>query len=175
MEKQDSVTGESNESEYSKQGNSMDILNKFFGVNHTIQQSMHDGETPEDILVATCALFIEMAGIDGQFSDEERETILNILTEEYRLSKEHASEITSISKKRLEDSLDLWQFTNLINQNYSSEEKARIIELIWKIIYTDGNLNKYEDYLVHKLAGLLNLSHRDLIGAKLKVLHHSED
>ena len=62
------------------------------------------------------------------------------------------------------------QITNLINQNYSIEEKIRIIEMIWKLAYTDGKLDKHEDYLVHKLARLLRLTHKQLIEAKFKVI-----
>ena len=46
--------------------------------------------------------------------------------------------------------------------------------MVWEIIYTDGILDKHEDYLVHKLANLLRLSHEQLIEAKLKVLHPAE-
>ena len=48
------------------------------------------------------------------------------------------------------------------------EEKLRLIETIWKIAYTDGKLDKHEDYLVHKLAKLLRLTHKQLIEAKIK-------
>ena len=66
-------------------------------------------------------------------------------------------------------SIDLWQFTNLINQNYSTDEKLQIIETMWKIVYADGRLDKHEDYLVHKLSNLLRLTHKQLIDAKLRV------
>jgi uncharacterized tellurite resistance protein B-like protein len=71
----------------------------------------------------------------------------------------------------LERSIDLWQFAKLINENYSTDEKIKVIETVWQVIYTDGVLDKHEDYLVHKLAKLLRLSHKQLIDAKLKVLY----
>ena len=48
------------------------------------------------------------------------------------------------------------------------EEKLQVIELVWEIAYADGLLDKHEDYLVHKLADLLRLTHQQLIEAKLK-------
>ncbi len=87
------------------------------------------------------------------------------------MSDEHAAALIESANKELEKSIDLWQFTNLINQNYSKEEKLQIIETVWKIVYTDGRLDKHEDYLIHKLAKLLRLSHKELIDAKLKVIH----
>jgi hypothetical protein len=59
----------------------------------------------------------------------------------------------------------------VINQNFSREEKIKIIEAAWKIIYADHKLDKYEDHYVHVLADLLRLRHDELIEAKLKVLY----
>jgi uncharacterized tellurite resistance protein B-like protein len=70
----------------------------------------------------------------------------------------------------LEDSVDLWQFAQLINENYAIEEKMEIIEMLWKIVYVDGKMDEHEHYLMDKLSSLLRLSHKQLIDAKLKVL-----
>ena len=126
-------------------------------------------ETSHDIRVATCALFLEMSNIDGEFSKTERENIISIMKKHYDLSDEYVVALLEASHEELKGSIDLWQFTNLINQNYSMEEKLRIIEAIWRVAYTDGKLDKHEDYLVHKLAKLLRLSHKQLIEAKVKV------
>ena len=85
------------------------------------------------------------------------------------MSDEYVVALLEASHEELKGRIDLWQFTNLINQNYSMEEKVRIIEAIWRVAYTDGKLDKHEDYLVHKLAKLLRLSHKQLIEAKVKV------
>jgi len=126
-------------------------------------------ETSHDIRIATCALFLEMSNIDREFSKTERENIISIMKKHYDLSDEYVVTLLEASHEELKGSIDLWQFTNLINQNYSMEEKLRIIEVIWRVAYTDGKLDKHEDYLVHKLAKLLRLSHKQLIEAKVKV------
>jgi uncharacterized tellurite resistance protein B-like protein len=148
-----------------------DLINRFFG---KISEDPAGGEEPDqthDIRIATCALFLEMAGIDGEFSDSERDNILSMLHEEYGISEEYAAQIIHASKEELEGSTDLWHFTHLINQNYSEEEKIRIVQLMWTIVYADGKLDAHEDYLVHKLAKMLRLNHTQLIEAKLKILH----
>ena len=149
----------------------IDRVKTFFGKRSRSRGQSHGSGGVHDVRVATCALFLEMANIDGEFTDSERERILSILTGHFGLSEEHASELLVLAKKELEESIDLWQFTNMINENYTEEEKLRIIEMVWEIVYTDGTLNQHEDYLVHKLAKLLRLSHRQLIDAKLKILH----
>lgn len=130
--------------------------------------SPHDQPNPERILIATCALLLEMAAIDGEFSPEEQDIIISILKKDHRLGDEEALSIILEAQAQRERSIDLWRFTSLINQNFSEEEKERLIETIWKVIYADGRLDGHEDHLVHGLAGLLRLSHKQLIEAKLR-------
>ena len=92
-----------------------------------------------------------------------------VLKKDYHVSDDKAEALIAAAKSELKGSLDLWQFTSLINQNYTSAEKTKIIEMVWRIAYTDGRLDKHEDFLVHKLADLLHLSHRKLIDAKVSV------
>lgn len=133
-----------------------------------------DGAAPvsdkdEDLRIATCALFLELANIDDEFSNEERASILDLIQSEFGLSELQAQEVARRAASELEGSIDLWQFTNLINEQYDDAEKIRVVELLWKVVYADGKLDKHEDYLVHKLARLLRLTHKQLIAAKLKV------
>jgi len=147
----------------------IDLIKKYFGKSGRNGPSDQREEKSHEIRIATCALFLEMSNIDGEFSEAERERILNILKRDYQLSDEHATELMEVSNGELKGSIDLWQFTNLINKNYSLEEKLEVIETVWRIAYTDGELDKHEDYLVHKMAKLLRLTHKQLIEAKLKV------
>jgi uncharacterized tellurite resistance protein B-like protein len=130
--------------------------------------------TQHDIRVAACALFVEIARIDETFTPEEMEAVLAILNDQYNLSKEHADALIAEAEKELENSVDLWQFAKLINENYSNDEKMELVEMLWQIVYVDGKMDDYEHYLMSKLKNLLRLSHDQLINAKLKVLHASD-
>jgi len=139
-----------------------------------------DEESPStrgegDVRIAACALFLEMANIDNEFADEERQHILAILQQEFGLSEAHATELARESAAELKGATDMWRFTNLINENYSNDEKLGVVELLWQIVYADGRLDAHEDYLMHKLGKLLRLPHRDLIAAKLRVLEHGKE
>ncbi len=129
----------------------------------------------QDVRVATCALFLEMAHIDDAFTKEETEIILSILKEKYQLSGEHADHLLEEAGRELKESVDLWQFAKLINDNYSTEEKMEVIKILWEIVFVDGKMDRYEDYLMHKVATLLRLSNEKLIDAKLAVLHGSSE
>jgi uncharacterized tellurite resistance protein B-like protein len=152
----------------------LDVVKRFFSKVTEDESKTIDEERNHDTRVATCALFVEMARIDETFTQAEMETILSILKEKYGLSREHADALVAKADKALDESVDLWQFARLINENYSNEEKIEIIETLWKIVYVDGKMDKYEHYLMNKLATLLRLSHEQLIDAKLKVLDSSK-
>ncbi|MCP4666223.1 MAG: TerB family tellurite resistance protein [Deltaproteobacteria bacterium] len=145
----------------------MDLVKKFFGKGGEDDSEGKRGQRTHDIRIATCALLLEMAHIDGEFSPSERERIISIVKGDFGLSDAYAKALVKTSHEELEGSIDLWQFTNLINQNYAIEEKIRIIESVWEVAFRDGILEKHEDYLMHKLANLLRLSHKQLIDAKL--------
>ena len=149
----------------------MDIIKKFFEREEKNQSKGRQRERPHDPRIATCAILLEMANIDGEFSATERENMITILKGHYHIPDEYVDQLIEAANEELEQSVDLWRFTNLINRNYSMEEKRRIIEMVWEIAYRDGRLDKHEDYLMHKLAKLLHLTHKQLIQAKMKVIH----
>jgi uncharacterized tellurite resistance protein B-like protein len=142
----------------------------FFNEQVATPSESQAGETNEHRLsIATGALLLEIAHADSDFSELEEETIIEILHQEYGLSAEEAQQLLELSRAELEESLDLWQFTNLINQNFANEDKIRVLEILWHVIFADGKVDKYEEYLIRKVSFLLNLEHRHLIEAKLRV------
>ena len=149
----------------------IDVVKRFFNKATTKVNEDSNQSSQHDIRVATCALFVEMARIDEKFTEAEMNTILSILKERYGLSAEHADALVAEAERELEKSVDLWQFANLINENYSNEEKIEIIETLWRIVYVDGKMDQYEHYLMNKLQNLLRLTHDQLITAKLKILN----
>ena len=127
----------------------------------------------ERIQVATCIILLEVAKSDDEFSSIEKATVKAILKKKFDVSAEAVEELIEMASKKREESVDLWQFTNLINQNYTKEEKIKIVESAWRVIYADEKLDSYEDYFVHKLAKLLQLDHSELIEAKLKTKYEN--
>jgi uncharacterized tellurite resistance protein B-like protein len=147
----------------------LDIVKQF--LDKFTEGKAADQKKDHDILVAVCALFVEMARIDQTFTPAEMQTILSILDDKYGLSQEHANALVTEAEKELKESIDLWQFANLINENYSIEKKMELIEMLWRIVYVDAKMDKYEHYLMDKLGKILRLTHNQLIDAKLKVLN----
>lgn len=142
------------------------FLESFFSKDGPAPEAIPD---PARVRVATCVLLLEVARADDELSPEERNRIVSILRDRFSLSEEDAQELVAASKETREESYDLWKFTHQINEAYAPAEKVRIIEEVWRVIYADGALGAHEDYIVHKLAKLLNLDHNQLIAAKMKV------
>lgn len=132
-------------------------------------------ESEERLRIATCVLLLEVARVDEEFSDEERQHIIETLSRRFSLSESEAQELVDAASASRKESVDLWSFTRQINEACSVEEKEHVIEEVWRVIYADGTLDAHEDWLAHKLAKLLNLTHPQLIRAKVKVLDESRD
>jgi uncharacterized tellurite resistance protein B-like protein len=149
----------------------MDVIKRLFSKQAVEDALVQEEDKTHRIHLATCALLLELANIDGKFSADERDNIISVFKRDYKLSDGDISQLMEASEKELATSIDLWRFTNFINQNYTVEQKIQIVETVWKVAYADGTLDKHEDYLAHKIAALLRLDHKQLIDSKVKVLH----
>lgn len=130
-----------------------------------------DKDEEQAAMIAVCALFLEMGRIDETFTQEEMQKVLSLLTEKYGLSRDHADALIKEADRELEESVDLWQFARVINEHFSVPQKEKLIERLWRVVFLDGKMDSHEHYLMNKLSKLLRLSHKQLIDAKLKVLH----
>ena len=122
----------------------------------------------EEAHVALCVLMIEAAHIDGECSDEEMAHVIATLTDNCGVSKQEITELIEQAYQKRKDSIDLFSFTRYMNQNYSKEEKLRVMESVWRVIHIDGRLEGHEDHFAHKLANLLRLTHKELIDSKIR-------
>ncbi len=127
------------------------------------------------LALATAALLLEMAHADSDFSPMEKQKILEILKTRFRLSASDTLELFELAEQELKESLDIWQFTNLINEYYGHFEKRELLEILWTVVYIDGKSDMYEEYLMRKLSNLLNMDHHDMIEAKLLAKHNLND
>jgi uncharacterized tellurite resistance protein B-like protein len=131
-------------------------------------ESAVDSKKSEQEL-AYASLLIEVINSDNKFDDRERDKLLEILSSKLEIQKEELDNFTELAQKKSEDSTSLYEFTREINDQYEYEEKVSLITDLWGIAYSDGKLDKYEDYVIRKIADLIYVSHTDFIKSKLKV------
>lgn len=143
------------------------MLKKFRRVLET--DAAPDQDPAERVRVATSVILLEVANVDEEFTDEERNHLLETIRSRFDMDAAEADELLETARAARDGSVDLWQFTHSINEHCTIPEKIRIIEEVWRMICADGMLDAYEDHLVRRLSFLLNLTHAQLIDAKLKV------
>jgi uncharacterized tellurite resistance protein B-like protein len=119
--------------------------------------------------VATGALLIEMMRMDEETTEQERRTILTALQTQFDLTEEETHHLVELAEAEALDAIDYHQFTSLIKEAFSPEQKEKVIEYLWSVAISDGEVNKHEEYLVRKIAGLINVPHEVFIAAKRRV------
>jgi uncharacterized tellurite resistance protein B-like protein len=123
----------------------------------------------KQLQIATAALFIEMARADGEFSEEEREQVIDSLQNQFGLDTEYVNDLVELSKAKLENSISLYEFSKIVNEQFSYENKLELLKNLWRLIYTDKKLDKYEDRLIKIIGGLINIEHKQIINMKMFV------
>jgi len=121
------------------------------------------------VQIATCALFLEVANSDDEFSVEEEELINKKMKEEFKLDDTLVKELIELSHEQTEKSVSLYEFTEIINQYFTNAQKYDVVKNLWRLVFVDGKLDSYEEYFIRKISGNLHLEHSDMIAAKLEV------
>jgi len=114
------------------------------------------------------ALLIHAAKIDDNYTDVEKEIIKKALISLNAITLNEAEELLKKAEKIEQESNQIVAFTREIKKN-SMEFRLKIIEILWKIVYSDGSSDSYESNLIRRVCGLLYISDRDSGMIKLKV------
>ena len=125
---------------------------------------------PDELHIAACALLVEAAKLDGQFSDDERATIIDLLRRHMKLSDEEAHSLLAAAEARQAGANQLLAFTRAIKNEYSPQERVEIIEMLWEVAYADGVLHDYEANLLRRIGGLIYVPDRERGSARRRVL-----
>jgi len=125
---------------------------------------------------AAAALLLEMTHMDEESAAVERHAVVDIVRGCFDLDAGEAEALLACAEAERARSTDYFQFTSLINEHFDAGDKERLIEALWRVAYADDRLNKYEEYLVRKIAELLYVPHSAFIRARHKVaLEHGRD
>ena len=116
--------------------------------------------------LAAAALLLEISRADHDVSQEEIAAVAETIQEHFGLPAEESQELLRCADAERADATDYHQFTSLINQAYSAEHKAHLVEMLWRIAYSDDTLHRHEEHLIRKIADLLYVPHRVFIAAK---------
>ena len=126
-------------------------------------------ENPKNENILIMSLLIHAAKIDEKYTENEKIIIKNAMINLKNLTIVEAEELLKLAEKKEEESNQIVEFTKEIKK-YSMKFRLKIIEIIWKIVYSDGTNDEYESSLIRKICGLLYISDKDngIIKTKIK-------
>lgn len=147
----------------------LDTIKSFF----TKAMAAPEEEEPEapDVRLAACALLLELAHADDEFSDDEREHLEGVIQRHFLQDgdEEDAATLIRLAQEECARAVDLWQFTSLIASSYRPSQKMVLLEAMWGLVYADGDLASHEQYLMRKISHLLGMKPGYLSEAKKRV------
>jgi uncharacterized tellurite resistance protein B-like protein len=117
--------------------------------------------------LAAAALLIETARADFTQDAAEQLKLTQLLASSLKLSKEEVENLVVAAEERVDEAISLYEFTRVINDHYSAEQKLRLVDAMWAVAYADGNIDKYEEALIRQVAELTYVPHADYIQSKL--------
>ncbi len=150
-------------------------IKQFFESHFIAESSSSELDSEHALQLAMASLMIEVAESDYDNSPEEREILLNLVKQSFDLSLDEANELITLAKQEHAESTDYFQFTSLINQNYSASERIELIEKLWEVAFADKVLDKHEVHVIRRIADLIHVSHSDFIASKLRVQTNADD
>lgn len=120
--------------------------------------------------LATATLLAEVVRLDGEVSPAERAAMLRAVRAHFHLGEEEATTLLGLAEREAREATDYYQFTSLIRERYTQEERQRIVELLWRVAYADAALSAHEHHVIRKIADLLYVPHSAYIAAKMRAM-----
>ena len=116
--------------------------------------------------LAACALLLEIAHSDGEFSAAERAHIESVLARHFGLDADAGRTLLDLAERERRDSIDHFRFTSKLRDGYDLGQKMVLAEIMWGLVLADGEIAEHESYLTRKISNLLDLSPGYLSEAK---------
>lgn len=144
-----------------------DILKKFvsdLSVADEPETFIHD-----KMQLAEAALMYHVIAVDGVIREEEKARMAELLSQQFNLSEEETKSLTIEAKTAEQEAIDLYKFTSILKRALNEEDRIKIIEHLWEMVFADGVLHELEDNVVWRIAELLAVDSRNRVLLKQRV------
>jgi uncharacterized tellurite resistance protein B-like protein len=131
------------------------------------KQQVHFAD--DDYRLAAAALLIHVTTVDGDMSAVERDKLRAVLKRRFALDDAATTELIDAAIAADRDAVDLYHFTSLINRALDEEGRLRMVEMMWEMIYADGQVTEFEENVVWRASDLLGISSRSRIEIRHRV------
>ena len=123
-----------------------------------------------DERLAVAALLTEAACADENYDAAERTTIIRLLAAHFDISESEASDLADKAHDHQQSSVQIFRYTSTAKDATTPEERIALIEMLWEVVYADGEIDDFESNLMRRLGGLLHITDRDRGAARKRVL-----
>ena len=128
------------------------------------------GPQIDPLPLAIAALLLEIARADHEVDAAEKHAVVAAIARLCELDADALERLVATAGEAVDQSVSFYDFTNVVNERLSREQKLELLQRLWQVAQADGRIDHYEEYYIRRLADLLHLSHGDFIRAKLAVL-----
>ena len=129
-----------------------------------------EAHSVDEIHLAAAALLVEAACLDESYDEVERDAIVHALKQEFELTDEECETLILEAEAAQHEATDLHRFIRKFDANFGHAERLRLIEMLWRVVYADGELHPYESNLILRICGMLHVSDRERSEARQRVL-----
>ena len=126
--------------------------------------------TEHTLALVAAALLYEVARADFEQDAEEEATLTKALQEAFGLDSKTLDDIKQQASAQVDEATSLYEFTRIINDHADANDKYTIVQLMWQVALADGEISRYEEHLIRRVAELIYVSHSDFIRAKHSTL-----
>ncbi len=141
-------------------------IRRFFEQHIIVTESIDEDILEHQLQLACAALMIEVLYADHSVGQSEIDTLHKVLQEKFQLSHGEALNLIQLADEERIESTDYYQFTSLINEFYTQQQKRELITRLWQMAYADNRVHKLEEHLVRRLADLLHVPHSAFMQSK---------
>jgi len=139
------------------------------------EESKEPEKKEHTIALAVTALMIEIMQTDDEIDINERQTIFTAIEKRFGLDHDEVEALIEDATNAQNQAMDLHQFTSLVINHFSTEERIDILKELWMIAMADGQVNAYEEHMIRKLAKLIGVYHGEFIQAKIDARHEMDE
>lgn len=129
----------------------------------------------DELQLAAAALLVHAACVDTTFDDSERAKILEIVKTRLELGSDEATALLEAAEHAVDNSVQILGFTRTIKDKYGYDERVRLMEMLWDVVYADGRVDEFEAQLMRRIAGLIYVTDRDSGTARRRVVERHKD
>jgi len=146
------------------------MINRIKALFATPQGTSVDAHNVGEIQLAAAALLVEAACLDESYDEVEREAVRHALKQEFELSDEECETLIGQAEAAQYEATDLHRFIRKFDSNFGHADRLRLIEMLWQVVYADGELHAYESNLIRRISGMLHVTDRERSEARQRVL-----